>query len=150
MHWCLPWCGHFSRFSRSRHSPSKTLLRLLPVYHFSTTPIYPLSALLTAIFSSVSRAAPYTLVLVMSIGNRNMLYQENTNTKSVFGISVPNFLVFYRCLEYGLLKIWLNIAIFRQNSNRFGIWFLWFPFIGIGLVPVCHFPENGISTLWRI
>ena len=48
-----------------------------------------------------------------------------------FGIYVPNFLVFsciflvfYRYLEYGIVKIWLNIGIFRQNKNRFGIWFL--------------------------
>ena len=42
-------------------------------------------------------------------------YQENTNTKSVFGISVPNFLVFYRYFVEALVKIWLNIGIFWQN-----------------------------------
>ena len=38
------------------------------------------------------------------------------------------FLVFYRNLGYGLLKIWLNIGIFRQNKNRFDIWFPWLQF----------------------
>ena len=46
-------------------------------------------------------------------------------------------LVFYRNLEYGLVKIWLHIGILRQNKNRFGIWFLWSPFhwyrFGFGL-----------------
>ena len=47
------------------------------------------------------------------------------------------FLVFYRYLEHGLPKIWLNIGIFRQNKNRFDIWFLRMPFhwnrFGFGL-----------------
>ena len=47
------------------------------------------------------------------------------------------FLVFYRNLVYGLLKIWLIIGIFRQNKNRFGIWFPWLLFhwywFGFGL-----------------
>ena len=33
------------------------------------------------------------------------------------------FFVFCRNLECCLPKIWLNIGIFRQNKNRFGIWF---------------------------
>ena len=47
------------------------------------------------------------------------------------------FLVFYRNLEYGLLKICLNIGIFRQDKNRFGFWFPWLLFhwclFGFGL-----------------
>ena len=46
-------------------------------------------------------------------------------------------LVFYRNLEYDLVKSWFNIGIFQQNKNRFGIWFLWLPFrwyrFGFGL-----------------
>ena len=38
------------------------------------------------------------------------------------------FLVFYRNIEYDLVKSWFNIGIFRQNKNRFGIWFLLLPF----------------------
>ena len=34
------------------------------------------------------------------------------------------FLVFYRHFEYYLFKTLLNIGIFGQNKNRFGIWFL--------------------------
>ena len=51
-----------------------------------------------------------TRQLVMSIGKQNLVYQENTNTKSVFGISVPNFLVFY----------WYFIGILRKPLLKFG------------------------------
>ena len=47
---------------------------------------------------------------------------------------------------YGLLKIWLNIGIFRQNEIGLVFGFCGGHFIGIGLVLVCHFPENDIST----
>ena len=84
--------------------------------------------------------------LVMSIGNQEFgiprKYQYQIGTKSVFGIYVPNFLVFswyfIGNLEYGLVKIWFNIGIFRQNKNRFGTWILWLPFhwyrFGFGLL----------------
>ena len=50
----------------------------------------------------------------------NLVYQENTNTKSVFGIPVLNFLVF-SWYFIGVLntiyvyKIWLNIGIFSEE-----------------------------------
>ena len=76
----------------------------------------------------------------MSIGNQEFGIPRKYNTKSVFGIChkfLGIFLVFYRYLESGLVKIWFNIGIFRQNKNRFGIWFLWLPFLwyrfGFGL-----------------
>ena len=42
------------------------------------------------------------------------------------------FLVFYRNLEYGLLKIWFNIGIFRQKKS---VWYL-FSVVAISLVSV--------------
>ena len=57
---------------------------------------------------------------------KNLVYQENTNIKSVFGVCpklVDIFLVFYRYLKIDPLKR-ENIGIFRQNKKRFGIWFL--------------------------
>ena len=57
------------------------------------------------------------------------------------------FLVFYRHFEFKPLKIWLNIGIFRQNKMGLVFVFYVVHFIGIGLVSVCHFPENGISRL---
>ena len=56
-------------------------------------------------------------------------------------------LVFYRNLEYYLVKSWFIIVIFRQSKNRFGIWFLWLPFHWYRFGFVSHFPENGISSL---
>ena len=55
-------------------------------------------------------------------------------------------MVFYRNLEYGLLKIWLTIGIFRQNKIGLGFGFRGCNFIGIGLVSLCHFPKSGISS----
>ena len=47
---------------------------------------------------------------MMSIGNKKLVYQENSNTKSIFGISVPNFLVFS----------WYFIGILRKTLLKFG------------------------------
>ena len=74
----------------------------------------------------------FNLPAKRSIGNQEFgyNYQENTNTISAFGC--PKFLgislVFYPYFENAFVKIWLNIGIFWQNKNRFGIWFLWLPF----------------------
>ena len=57
------------------------------------------------------------------------------------------FLVFHRYLEYGLLKIWLIIGIFRQNKIGLVFGFCGCHFIGIGLVSIFHFPENRISNM---
>ena len=84
--------------------------------------------------------------LVMPIGNKKFGIPRKYRwyfCSQCIGI----FLIFYRNLEYGLLKIWLNIGIFRQNINRFGIWFPWLQFhwyrFGFGY----HFPKSGISSV---
>ena len=59
-----------------------------------------------------------------------------------FGI----FLVFYRYLEYDHLKK-IGLILFFFVRIKFGLVFglCGCHFIGIGLVLVCYFPENGIS-----
>ena len=57
------------------------------------------------------------------------------------------FWLFYRHFENDHVKIWLNIGIFFGKikiGSVFG--FCGCHFIGIGLVLVCHFPENDISN----
>ena len=44
------------------------------------------------------------------------------------------------------VKIWLNIGILGQNRIGLVFDFCVCHFIGIGLVSVCHFPENDISN----
>ena len=85
----------------------------------------------------------------MSIGNHQF------STKK---IPIPNrylvflskflgiFLVFYRYFENGLVQIWLNIGIFLQEKIGLLFSFCGCHFIGIGLVSVCHFPENDNSN----
>ena len=48
-----------------------------------------------------------------------------------------------------LVKIWLNIGILGQNKIGLVFGFCVCHFIGIGLVSVCHFPENDISSVVR-
>ena len=71
-------------------------------------------------------------VLVMSIGNQKFgiprKYQYQISIWYICQKFLGIFLVFYRCFENVLVKIWLNIGIFRQNKNLFGIWYLWLPF----------------------
>ena len=55
--------------------------------------------------------------------------------------------IFIGNLEYSLVKIWFNIGIFRQDRIDLAFGFCGCHFIGIGLVSVYHFPENGISSL---
>ena len=59
-----------------------------------------------------------------------------------FGI----FLLFYRNFKNYLVKIWLNIGIFGQNKIGLVFGFCGCHFTGIGLLSVCHFPENAISS----
>ena len=70
--------------------------------------------------------------LVMLIGNQEFgipgKYQYQIGIWYLCLKFLGIFLVFYRNLEYDLVKSWFNIGIFRQNKNRFGIWFLWLPF----------------------
>ena len=81
----------------------------------------------------------------MPIGNKKFgiptkkigWYQYQNGIWYLCPICLGIFLVFYRNVVYGLLKIWLIIGIFRQNKNRFGIWFPWLLFhwyrFGFGL-----------------
>ena len=72
----------------------------------------------------------------------------------VIGIYVPKLLVFswyfYRYLENGLLKIWLNMGIYGSDKIGLVFGFCGCHFIGIGLVSVCHFAENDISRAQTI
>ena len=49
-----------------------------------------------------------------------------------------------------LVKIWLNIGILGQNKIGLVFGFCVCHFIGIGLVSVCHFPENDISSTYFV
>ena len=77
----------------------------------------------------------------MSIGNQEFgiprKYQYQIGIWYLCFKFLGTFLVFYRNLEYDHLKSWVNIGVFRQKKNRFGIWFLWLPFhwyrFGFGL-----------------
>ena len=55
-------------------------------------------------------------------------------------------MVFNRYFEHGLLKIWLIIFLFGRFKTGLVFGFCGCHFIGIGLVSVCHFPENDISN----
>ena len=93
-------------------------------------------------------------ILVMSIGNQEFdiprKYQYQIGIWYLCLKFIGIFLVFYRNLEYDLVKSWFNIGIFRQNKNWFGVFcFCDCHFIGIGLVSACHFPENGIPTVYE-
>ena len=86
--------------------------------------------------------------LLTSDGNRKSkiwyTYQENIKTKLVFGISLPNFLVFsgyfIGTLRTILLKFGYILVFLGQNKNMLGIWYLWLVWFR------CHFLENDIST----
>ena len=78
------------------------------------------------------------------------MYQENTKTKLVFDISVPNFLVFsgyfIGVLRTSLLKLGKILVFFGRINIGLAFGFCGFHLIGISLVSVCDFPENDIST----
>ena len=79
--------------------------------------------------------------IVMSIGNQEIgiprKYQYQIGIWYLCPKFLGIFLVFYRYLEYRLVKIWFDICIFPKNKNRFGIWFLWLPF---------HWYRHGIYS----
>ena len=60
----------------------------------------------------------------MSIGNQEFGIPRKYQYQIGIWYLCPKFLgifwVLYRYLEYGLVKIWLNIGIFRQNKKQFG------------------------------
>ena len=86
----------------------------------------------------------------MSIGNQEFgiprKYQYQIGIWYLCPKFLGIFLVFYRCLEYGLVKIWFNIGIFGRIKIGLVVGFCGCHFIGIGLVSDYHFPESGIST----
>ena len=91
---------------------------------------------------------------MMSIGNQKFGIPRKYRYQIGIWYFCPKFLgiflVFYPYLEYGRNKIWLNIDIFRQNKIGLVFGFYSGHFIGIGLVSVCHFSENGISTMYHV
>ena len=60
------------------------------------------------------------------------------------------FLVFYWYFENALVKIWLNISILTDLQIGLVFGFCNSHFIGIGLVSVCHFSENGTSSRYAV
>ena len=90
----------------------------------------------------------------MSIGNQKFgiprKYQNQIGIWYFFPKFIGIFLVFYRnvvaSLPHVLVKIWLNIGIWGQNKIGLVFGFCVCHFIGIGLVSVCHFPENDIPS----
>ena len=78
---------------------------------------------------------------MMSIDNQKFGIPRKYRYQLGIWCLCPNFLgiflVFYRNLAYGVLKISLIIGIFRQDKNRFGIWLPWLLFhwyrFGFGL-----------------
>ena len=88
----------------------------------------------------------------MSIGNQGFgiprKYEYQIGIWYICPKFLGIFLVFYRYLEYGLVKIWFNIGIFRHNKIGLVFGFCGCHFTGIGLVSVCQFPENGISSTY--
>ena len=87
----------------------------------------------------------HSYYMVMSIGNQKLVYQENTNTNSVFGCPkfLDNFLEFYWNFEEALVKIWLNIGIFSRI--KIGLYLV--SVVAISLVSVWFrfefFSQNG-------
>ena len=86
---------------------------------------------------------------IRSIGNQKFgiprKYQNKIGIWCFCPIFLGIFLVFYRNFVNVLVKIWLNIGILGQNKIGLVFGFCVCHFIGIGLVSVCHFPENDIS-----
>ena len=91
-----------------------------------------------------------TIMLVMSIGYQKFGIPRKYQNQ--FGIwyfclkCLGIFWVFYRYFENDIVKIWLNIGILGRIKVGLVFGFCVCHFIGIGLVSVCHFPENDIST----
>ena len=88
----------------------------------------------------------------MSIGNQKFGISRKYQNQIGIWYFCPKFLgiflVFYRNFVNVLVKIWLNIGILEQNKIGLVFDFRVCHFIGIGLVSVCHFPENDISSMY--
>ena len=89
----------------------------------------------------------------MSIGNQKIWYTKKIRKPNWYSVFLSQvywyFLAFYRYFENALVKIWLNIGIFRQNKSGSVYGLCGCHFICIGLVLVCHFPENDISSAYQ-
>ena len=85
----------------------------------------------------------------MSIGNQKFGIPRKYQNQIGIWYFCPKFLgiflVFYRNFVNVHVKIWLYIGILGQNKIGLVFGFSVCHFIGIGLVSVCHFPENDIS-----
>ena len=88
--------------------------------------------------------------LVMSIGKQIAIPTKKIPTPNQYLALLSQiswyFLGIFRYLEYGFLKIWFNMDIFRQNKiGLVPILFLLLPFhwyrFGFA-VSACQFPEN--------
>ena len=94
-------------------------------------------------------------VLVMPIGNQEFgmprKYQHQIGIWYFFSKFLGIFFVFCRHLEYGHIKVGF-ILVFLKIGIQIGFVFGFSGchFIGIGLVSVCHFPENDISNGYRL
>ena len=90
----------------------------------------------------------------MSIGNQKFGIPRKYQNQIGIWYFCPKFLgiflVFYRNVENEFVKIWLNFGIFGQNKIGLVFGFCGCHFIGIGLVSVCHFPENDISSTHHV
>ena len=86
----------------------------------------------------------------MSIGNQKFGIPRKYQNQIGIWYFCPKFLgiflVFCRNFVNVLVKIWLNIGILGHNKIGLVCGFCVCHFIGIGLVSVCNFPENYIST----
>ena len=91
--------------------------------------------------------------LVMSIGNQKFGISRKYQNQIGIWYFCPKFLgiflVFSRNFVNVLVKIWLHIGILGQNKIVLVFGVCVCHFIGIGLVSVCHFPENDVSTVHR-
>ena len=87
----------------------------------------------------------------MSIGNQKFDIPRKYQNQIGIWYFCPKFLgiflVFYRNFVNVLVNIWFNIGILGQNKIGLVFGFCVCHFIGIGLVSVCHFPENDISSV---
>ena len=87
----------------------------------------------------------------MSIGNPKFGIPRKYQNQIGIWYSVPNFLVFswYRIgiLRTFLLKFGYILVFYGRIKIGLVFGFSGCHFIGIGLVLVCHFPENDISSL---
>ena len=88
----------------------------------------------------------------MPIGNQEFgiprKYQYQIGIWYFFPKFLGIFLVFCRHLEYSHIKVGLILVFLGRIIIGLVFGFSGCHFIGIGLVSVCHFPENDISNCY--